>query len=176
MALIPVAQELEYDRWANHHFLDAAARLDSEQFTRVMGSSFTSIRDTLVHMAWAEWLWLQRWQGRSPGEYLNPTDFPALDNVRHYWSAIELQQVTFIESLSAGSEKKRVRYTNFQGVEWEYSLGQMVHHIVNHSSYHRGQLATMLRQLGFVPPQTDYLVYVDTQSPLPPGSEVGSKL
>jgi len=168
MALIPMAQELEYDRWANHRFLDAAAGLDAEQFTRVMGSSFTSVRDTLVHMVWAEWLWLQRWQGHSPKEYLNPTDFPTLGNVRHYWSAIELQQVAFLESLSVESERQRMRYTNFQDVEWEYSLGQMIHHLATHSAYHRGQLATMLRQLGFVPPQTDYLVWVDSQSPPQP--------
>jgi len=169
MALIPIAQELEYDRWANRRFLDAAARLDAEQLARVMGSSFTSVRDTLVHMAWAEWLWLERWQGHSPKEYLNPTDFPTLDDVRFYWSAIEARQIQFTGSLSVGSEQRRVRYTNFQGVEWEYSLGQMVHHLVNHSAYHRGQLATMLRQLGFVPPQTDYLVWVDEQSTSRPG-------
>jgi uncharacterized damage-inducible protein DinB len=160
--LTPVSQELEYDRWANRLFLEAATRLDAEQFTRALGSSFASVRDTLVHMAWAEWLWLERWQGRSPQEYLNTADFPTLEKVRDYWSEIEARQERFIESLRPGSELRRVRYTNFQGVEWEYSLAQMIHHLATHSAYHRGQVATMLRQMGFVPPQTDYLVYLDT--------------
>jgi uncharacterized damage-inducible protein DinB len=164
MPLISVEQELEYDRWANRLFLDRVAMLDTELFTRPMGSSFASIRDSLVHMVWAEWLWLERWQGRSPREYLNSADFPTLDKLRDYWSAIEAQQIQFIDSLSKGSERRRTRYTNFQGVEWEYSLGQMIHHLVIHSAYHRGQVATMLRQLGIVPPQTDYLIFLDAHS------------
>lgn len=156
-------QEIEYDRWANHRILDAAAQLDAEQFTRNMGSSFASIRDTLVHMVWAEWLWLKRWQGHSPKEYLNPLDFPTVDRVRDYWTEIEAGQIQFLGSLCEGSEQRRVRYANFEGVEWEYSLGQMVHHLLIHSAYHRGQVTTMLRQLGVAPPQTDYLVYIDAR-------------
>ncbi len=164
MGLSPMLQELEYDRWANHLILEAAAQLDAGQFTRSLGSSFASIRDTLIHMAWAEWLWLERWQGHSPKENADPADFSTLQSVRAYWAGIEARQVRFLESLSDGYELRRVRYTNFQGVEWEYTLGQMVHHLAVHSAYHRGQVATLLRQLGFVPPQTDYLVFVDSQS------------
>jgi len=164
MPLTSLLQEVEYDRWANHRILDAAAQLDAEQFTRDMGSSFASIRDTLVHMIWAEWLWLERWQGHSPKEHLNPLDFPAQVSVREYWMEIEAGQDQFLGTLREGSEQRRVRYTNFEGVEWEYSLGQMVHHLVIHSAYHRGQVTTMLRQLGVASPQTDYLVYVDERA------------
>jgi uncharacterized damage-inducible protein DinB len=57
-----------------------------------------------------------------------------------------------------------MRYANFQGIEWEYSLAEMIHHLVVHSTYHLGQVTTMLRQFGVVPPQTDFLVFVDYQN------------
>jgi uncharacterized damage-inducible protein DinB len=57
----------------------------------------------------------------------------------------------------------RIRYTNLKKEAWEYTLEQMVHHLTMHSAYHRGQLATLLRQLDVVPPTTDYLVYLDAQ-------------
>ena len=55
-----------YNDWANAHMLEAASQLDQEQFGRDMGSSFASVRDTLLHMLYAEWIWLERWHGRSP--------------------------------------------------------------------------------------------------------------
>jgi uncharacterized damage-inducible protein DinB len=164
MPLASLFQELEYDRWANHRVMNATAQLDAKEFTRNMGSSFASIRDTLVHMIWAEWLWLERWQGHSPKVQLNPLDFPTQDSVREYWLEIEAGQDQFLGRLPEGSEQHRVRYTNFEGVEWEYSLGQMVHHLVVHSAYHRGQVTTMLRQVGMACPQTDYLVYEDSKA------------
>jgi uncharacterized damage-inducible protein DinB len=170
MQCISISQQLKYDHWANHRLLDAVTQLDAEKYVRGMGSSFPSIRDTLVHMAWAEWLWLERWQGHSPREHLNSADFPTLESIRNYWSAIEKRQMEFLGALREGSEQKGVRYANFQGIEWEYSLGEMIHHLVTHSTYHRGQVATMLRQFGIVPPQTDYLVFVDSQNNPSPSS------
>jgi uncharacterized damage-inducible protein DinB len=57
--------------------------------------------------------------------------------------------------------KARISYENARGERWEYSLGHMMQHIVNHSTYHRGQVVTLLRQLGQTPPPTDFLVYFD---------------
>src|SRR5271156_6161507 len=59
----------DYNSWANHRTLDACAPLSEEQFTRDLRSSFRSLRDTMVHISWAEWLWLERWQGRSPDKF-----------------------------------------------------------------------------------------------------------
>jgi uncharacterized damage-inducible protein DinB len=77
---------------------------------------------------------------------------------------IHAKQIHLLESIEPGTENRRIRYVNFQGETWEYSLAQMVQHLMFHSAYHRGQLATMLRQLGKVPPTTDYLVFIDEQS------------
>src|SRR5438105_6423350 len=56
----------DYNSWANHRTLGAAEKLTPEQFTQPMGSSFTSVRDTLAHIYGAESVWLERFHGRSP--------------------------------------------------------------------------------------------------------------
>ena len=56
----------DYNAWANHRAMDAASKLTAEQFVQPMGSSFASVRDTLAHIYGAEWIWLERFQGRSP--------------------------------------------------------------------------------------------------------------
>lgn len=161
--MITLSDLLAYNRWANHQYLDALARLNEEQFLRKLGGSFGSIRETLVHLAWAEWLWSERWQGKSPQSRATPERFPTADAVRSYLEDVEQVQARVLEGGGADLATARIRYTNLRQQEWEYTLEQMVHHLVMHSAYHRGQLATLLRQLNLVPPTTDYLVHVDMQ-------------
>jgi uncharacterized damage-inducible protein DinB len=68
-----------------------------------------------------------------------------------------------LESLTDELLIRRVSYENLEGVRWEYSLAEMMQHLANHSSYHRGQIAVLLRQLGQTPPATDFLVFLDEQ-------------
>jgi len=79
----------EYNSWANRRSLNACAALTNEQFTRDLGSSFRSIRDTLSHICEVEWLWLERWHGRSANSIRPATDFPTLDSLRHRWTSRE---------------------------------------------------------------------------------------
>jgi uncharacterized damage-inducible protein DinB len=162
--MISLADLMAYDRWANRRYLDVIAQLDSERFTRKLGGSFDSIRDTVVHLAWAEWVWAERWQGRSPKIRAHPDHFPTPLSVRSYLTETETNQGRFVEQLQPGRETTEIRYTNLKGEVYEYTLEQMVHHLTNHSTYHRGQLATLLRQLGVAPPTTDYLDYLDSRN------------
>lgn len=161
--MISLSDLLAYDRWANHQYLDAITTLEGEQFTRKLGGSFESIRDTLVHLAWAEWVWVERWQGRSPQVRATPDQFPSVSSVQVYLKEVEEAQVRVLERNLPGMATVRMPYTNLNREIWEYSFEEMVHHVMMHSAYHRGQLATLLRQLDVVPPTTDYLVYLDTQ-------------
>ncbi len=151
----------EYNRWANAQTLAAVSALTAEQFTRNLSSSFPSVRDTLVHILSAEWIWLKRWLGISPPAMLPAKDFPAPEAVCKRWAEIEREQTDFIDSLTEEMLVRRISYLNTKGERWEYALGQMLQHVVNHSTYHRGQIATMLRQLGQVPAPTDFLMFFD---------------
>jgi len=159
--MIALSDLLAYNRWANHQYLDVIARLSDEQFTRTLGGSFGSVRDTLVHLAWAEWLWVKRWERNSPQVRAVPDQFPTPESIRSYLKDVEEAQIRVFEHGEPGLRTVRIRYTNLKREEWEYTLEQMVQHLMMHSAYHRGQLATLLRQLDVVPPTTDYLIYLD---------------
>jgi len=58
----------EYDRWANNRVLQAAGALNDEQFTRDLGGSFGSVRDTLLHIIGGEWGWLGYWKESNPDD------------------------------------------------------------------------------------------------------------
>jgi uncharacterized damage-inducible protein DinB len=99
---VPVIQELfRYNRWANHRFFDAVATLTPNEFTRDLGSSYPSLRDTLLHIIWAEWIWLQRWKGTSPQSLFQVKDFPVLDALRARWSDLEIEQRAFLETVTS---------------------------------------------------------------------------
>jgi uncharacterized damage-inducible protein DinB len=152
---------LGFNRWANARLLGAVAALSPAEFTRDLRSSFPTVRDTLVHVLWAEWLWLERCLGRSPKSVLDPVDFPALETIRTQWRPVEEGWVALLAQADEAELRRVVTYTNRKGEEWRYPVADVLRHVVNHSTFHRGQLVTMLRQLGAVPPTTDLLVYVD---------------
>jgi uncharacterized damage-inducible protein DinB len=157
-----VLKELyRYNRWANDRTLEAVSSLSEEEFTKNLASSHPSVRDTLTHIVWAEWIWLQRWTGTSPREVFQATNFPRLDALRARWLELEIEQRAFIEAVTTENLVAVVQYVNLQGQTWRYPLWRQMYHVVNHSSYHRGQLTMMLRQLAARPVPTDFLVFQD---------------
>jgi uncharacterized damage-inducible protein DinB len=156
--------QFEYNRWANARLLDAAAALTNEQFVRDLSSSYSSVRDTLTHIVAAEEVWLMRWKGISPDSMLDPTYFQDIRSLKTKWSEVEMDQWNFLSKISDESLQEMVEYQNFKGEVWEYSLWQMIHQMVSHSTYHRGQVVTMLRQMGAAPAHLDFLLFIDSQA------------
>ena len=153
-----------YSAWANGRILDTAAGLAPGQLTEGAGASFGSLRDILVHIMHAQWIWLQRWKGVSPRTGLRPDDFPDLDAVRARWKPLEQETHDFVEGLGEEKLARVLRYTNTKGEEWAYPLWQMLLHQVNHATQHRSEAAMLLTQMGRSPGDLDLLVYVDTLS------------
>jgi uncharacterized damage-inducible protein DinB len=157
----------EYDRWANHRVLQAASTLSAEEFTRDLGGSIRSVRDALVHIIGGEWGWLTYWKQPSPGSasvtdlwtqhdaLFNLDAFPDLTAVQLKWAEVERDQVEFVNRLTNESLVRMlpVRTTAI-------SLAHLMQHLANHSTYHRGQVALMMRQLGAPPPATDFHLFL----------------
>lgn len=152
----------QYNTWANGRVFDATAALPPEAFLRDLGNSFPSIRDTLVHIVGAEWVWLERWHGNSPPRLPPGSDFSSHDAVRARWAEVERDQARYLAALTEDILAREVAYTNLKGQPFRYPLWQQLLHVVNHSTYHRGQVTTMLRQLGARPVSTDLLVFYDS--------------
>jgi uncharacterized damage-inducible protein DinB len=152
-----------YTEWANARLLDAVAAVSAEQLTRTIECSFSSIAGTLSHIVGVEWVWLRRWKGESPRaipDWMTTGDLAAL---RAKLTDVERERETFLESVTDTDLTRRISYVNMKGEPWEYSLADMLVHVVNHSTYHRGQVVTLLRQVGASAPPTDFLVFDDVK-------------
>ena len=149
----------DYNAWANHRMLDACGALTHEQLTRNVGSSFSSVRDTLAHMMGAEWIWLERWQGRLDATFPPVGDFPGLADIRRRWAQLERDQLAFVASLTAEELAGTRHLRTMKGEPYALPLWQLMQHVVNHGSYHRGQVTTMLRQLGASAVATDLAAF-----------------
>ncbi len=142
---------LDYHYWARDRVLDAVEALTPEQFTRDMGSSFKSVRDTLAHTYAAEWAWHSRWLGTSPTALLPADDFPDVPTIRSRWNEQETKVRAFLAAAGEAGIGRVIEYKLLSGQPGATAFWQMLQHMVNHASYHRGQVTTMLRQLGAPP-------------------------
>jgi uncharacterized damage-inducible protein DinB len=155
-----------YDRWATDRALNSCAALTPEQFTRDLGSSFRSIRDTLVHISGAQWIWLERINGRSPAALPAPDTCPDLAAVRAHWNGVQRDLLAFVNTASAADLERILEYRNPRG-DYRTPIWQILMQLVNHGTYHRGQITTMLRQLGATPVSTDLIGFYREQAGQP---------
>jgi uncharacterized damage-inducible protein DinB len=154
----------DYNAWANARVLDTATRLTPQQLVAPGGASFDSVRDTLEHTMNAQWLYLERWQGRSPRSWPAET-YADLSGIRARWDAIERDTQAFVAGLDDARLATIVEYTNMKGETWAYPLWQQMIHQVNHATQHRSEAAVLLTQLGHSPGWLDLLYFVDLQGP-----------
>ncbi|MFN0085298.1 MAG: DinB family protein [Blastocatellia bacterium] len=160
MNLEDIRRLYEYTEWANHRALDAAAGLTEEQRKRETGISHGSIHGTLLHMASAEWVWLERWRASSPTAFWAPAEFPDLGAIRARWTAVEADRRAYLAGLTDADLLRDQRFRRLDGEEQVMPLGLQMQHVVNHATLHRGQIVGMIRQLGIAPPLTDLLFYL----------------
>ena len=143
--------------WTRDRQLQICATLANEQFLKPMGSSFSSLRDTLVHMVVVESLWLRRWRGESPQYRFEPDKYPHLISVKEYWQSVEKETRDFLATFDDGAVEKTVACISSRGQAWTQPLSRFMLHLIIHQSHHRGQVTTMLRQLGVQPARVDFL-------------------
>jgi uncharacterized damage-inducible protein DinB len=151
---------LDYHYWARDVILDAVAPLNAEQFTRPIESSFKSVRDTVAHMYGAEWLWYNRWTGQLDASMPKYDSWPDLTSIKKAWRDHEVRVRTLVNDGGEAGVSRVYNYKSLAGQPTSSQFWEMLVHVVNHGSYHRGQVTTLLRQLGAQPPkQTDMIAF-----------------
>jgi uncharacterized damage-inducible protein DinB len=163
-----IRQLYAFNRWANAHMRAAVRKLSDEAFERDMKNSFPSVRDTMLHIMASEWVWLTRWLGTSPSGMPQEWKSYKLAQIEQEWDALETAQEAFVDRLSDPDLDRVVEYVNFRGETFQQPLWHLLRHMVNHSTYHRGQITTMLRQLGYDAVSTDLVVYFRTHATISP--------
>src|SRR5215212_3532059 len=148
----------EYNKWAHELVFESVGELNKEQYERVVGGSYPSVRLTLEHVLATEVVWLSRWEGYSLGDAPNYSGIQDSGALIQMWRSFRHRQDSFITSLADDELTKPIAIRTRNGIETVQALGDTMLHVVNHSSYHRGQVTNLLRQVGGKPRSTDYFL------------------
>jgi uncharacterized damage-inducible protein DinB len=173
-----------YNCWANQRMFSVLEKLGDQKLGAEVQSSFPSIRETVFHILFAEWLWLRRWQGASPRaagphphvssatwKTLTPGPTPAqrelntIAELKSFGDSIEQERQEFLSTLSDSKLHAPHNFNDMAGNPYSEPLVQLLQHLVNHGTYHRGQVTTLLRQIGAETVSLDMLFYFREQNP-----------
>jgi len=147
-----------YNQWANAKILEMASSVTHRQFIASASFPHGGLRDTLVHILFAEWIWRHRWEGTSPVIQFKPGDFPTLESLRSRWADEEKRLMFFVDNVTDERLNDHFFYTNTKGQPFERVLWQVMVHVVNHGTQHRSEAAALLTDLDHSPGDID-LVY-----------------
>ena len=160
----------DYTEWANGLALEAARKLSDENLRRNFQISHGSIFGTLLHMAGAEWIWLERWHGRSPPgkeawSLWTTESSPDLMTLNERWREVVDRRAQFISEIDESRLTAELPFKLLSGDPNSMRLVDQMQHVANHATMHRGQVVGMIRQLGIAPPSTDLLFYLRREIP-----------
>lgn len=157
-------QHIDYAAWASRRMIEAAAQLSEEELTRDFGTADRSVLGTLSHVFAADRIWLARIKGEPIA--LSPTgaSFP-LQTIRRDWPTVLDRMRDWASTLTDEAAQAPLSYSDMRGNPYQQPVWQVVLHVVNHGSHHRGQAAGFLRTMGHPPPSLDLIrFYRETQA------------
>ena len=159
--MIDLVKFIEYNTWANKRIADLVLTLPTESISKETGGSFPSIRQTILHLLGADWIWMNRLNGRPiidiPSEWVLDTSLAIVTK----WINLQAELETVVKK-SAAMPGTPIKFVTRKGVAHTLSVSDIVTQVVNHGTYHRGQIVNMVRALGFEPVNTDYFIYCTT--------------
>jgi uncharacterized damage-inducible protein DinB len=156
---IAVVNHLQYHRWATEQVLAETVELGSEQLLQNLKGSFPSIYDTLKHLYQSDRIWLDRLEQRPAGTSADYEVPGCMWELRDEWLPLQDRIIEIARPLNAEDLSRTISYKNLAGQPFSDPLWEVLLHIVNHGTHHRGQVTTMLRQLGLKPTNLDLIRY-----------------
>ena len=157
-------QYASYHIWANQRMIDTILPLPEETVKRYVSSSFSSLHLTLLHMMQTENIW---WQRLKLVETIQTTGDAntSIHEIATTLMAQAKQWKEWIEKSNSAALEHEFIYRNSKKEQFKQPVYQMLLHLFNHATYHRGQLVTILRQLGIESiPATDFIVFSRTKN------------
>ena len=154
----------DYNYWANQRILAAAEKVSQEEFSAPARHNWGGLREILVHVMEAEWVWRLRCQEQiSPTTWPSEHDFPTLAMLRQRWQAEEQAMRGYVHSLIDDQLSQALDYRSIAGKPYSNVLWQILTHVVNHGTQHRAECAALLTELGYSPGDIDMIVYLREQ-------------
>jgi uncharacterized damage-inducible protein DinB len=147
-----------YHQWANRRLFDVTAALGEEIAGREVGKQFSAptLREMLVHIWESDWWWLEIWKGNKPSSTAGVelgAAIRTLAELRPRWDELESDQRRFVEKVTE-ADLARVIEGQRDGVTFHRPFGMLLHHVANHATHHRSEIATMLTMVSGSPPDT----------------------
>jgi uncharacterized damage-inducible protein DinB len=149
---------LDYTQWATQRLLDAAAELTPEELNRDFGTSEHSVLGTLVHTFGADRIWLWRLTGGTNPGFISDAD-RSLAVLQSDWPAVLERWRLWAANLTDEAADVALDYKDMKGNPYRQPIWQLVLHVVNHGTHHRGQVSGFLRAMGRTPPPLDLVVF-----------------
>ena len=148
-----------YNSWADNRIFESLAPLPEEQYLQDLKNSHGGIHTTLIHLVGAEKVWLERWLGGTVSPFLTTLGLKTLAEVKTVWEKVGYDTAKWLSTMTDKKLNETFTMKTLKGDTLTHVYWQAFQHVVNHSSYHRGQIVTMLRQLGAKPPTTDLILF-----------------
>lgn len=159
MTLIEISTLFEYDTWATSRTLEAVSSVPKDRYLEDLKSSHGGIHTTLVHILSSDIVWLTRWTGGPAAAHIGKSEIPDLASLKSRWKGYQGGIERFLRTLDDARLKEPFSYSDMRGNPQSEPLYQQMQHLVNHASYHRGQIVTMMRQVGATPVGTDLITF-----------------
>jgi len=139
--------------------LEAMKELAPSEFDRDLGGSFPSLHQTMLHMLWVEQLFFRRWRGLSTADIAQVPKLDSAASIQSAWEDLEKEREAYLVRLTDEDLIQPIEYVDTRGRKLSMLLWQSLFHLINHSTFHRGQAISKLRQLGKEPPATDFVPF-----------------
>jgi uncharacterized damage-inducible protein DinB len=152
---------LDYSAWASNRMLEAAGKLTEEELNRDFKTSDKCVVSTLAHAFAADRIWLQRIHGNVQNTFIDDND-RRLGTLKTEWPALQQRWKDWAGPLSDQDVVKKISYKDLKGNPYESPLWQILLHVVNHATHHRGQVSGFLRAMGHTPPPLDLIAFYRT--------------
>ena len=146
---------LRYHKWANLKLLDHLMELPAEAFKKKLNGTFSSIAETFHHIFTIDQQWFKRFNLKASTKNI---EYKGIEETKEYFIELHENMIAFIENYYDSLQE--VEYKNSKGDSFKNSIDELIRHITNHGTYHRGNISTMIRQLGFEGTATDYIYFL----------------
>ena len=159
-----IIQHLEFNAWASGVVSDTLNPITDDLFYLENKGSFPSMAKTILHIWGAQHIWFRRMHGESLKVAPMVAEPPSKREILEGLVRSSQSLVTFVKSINPALLSSRYQYTNLRGQPCEDTYEETLFHVVNHGTYHRGQLIHMLREAGVTTlPGTDLIHYLRAQ-------------
>jgi len=148
-----------FNSWANARVLDSLRSLPGPDYEKEQGGGWPSLRATFVHLAGATDAWAERFSGRDATRLATVDEMPALEDAARVLLAAEEKHRRLLATYTPERLAGPFTWKNLKGELKTANFGIVARHVVNHQTYHRGQISSMIRRLGHTPRPTDMVLW-----------------